>query len=240
MLLFALLLASTIVAGQKSNSNNAPDRLTFILQSMERAQADVQLPRRVTREYHFGSPEKTDSEVVAEIDFTPPGKYSIRSHAGSSRAEQVVKRILEHEIEIALSAEKSQSTAVTRDNYDFRYLGTAVLVGHRCYLLQMNPKRDQPELISGRAWIDQQSFLIRRMEGQLAKSPSWWIKKANVDLAFLSTADTWLQISMTAVVDVRVLGAQKLTSRMLDYETAPLAAKNVGGPRTSPISLSAH
>jgi len=207
--------------GQEIRRNSA-DVLTSLIPAMEEAQSKIQLPRHVTREYRLG----TDSEVVATVDFTPPGKYGIQKHSGSNRAEQVVRRILEHEIEIALSTQKSQSTAVTTENYDFRYIGEGVLNGRPCHLLQMRPKRQQTELVSGRAWIDQQSSLISRIEGELAKSPSWWVKRVHVDLRFTSSGQSWLQTSMEAVAEVRCIGPQKLTSRVLDYDSATLAAEN--------------
>lgn len=233
--LIAVLMLMPSAVGQEIKKDDSPDPLKFVVQLMEKAQSDIQLPRRVIREYRLGSPAnpRPDSDLVAEVDFTPPGRYVIQRHSASSRLEQVVRRVLEHEIEIAASSQKSQSTALTTENYDFSYLGKAVLHGYPCYLLHLSPKRKQPELIFGRAWIDQQSFLIRRIEGELAKSPSWWVKKVHLDLGFSNSRDTWLQISMEAVAEVRCIGAQKLTSQVLDYDTAPLAAKNIDGLKMS-------
>ena len=222
-----LLLAVSLLYGQESRVSS-PDLLNSVVQSMEKAEARVQLPLRVTREYQLASPSGKDrpSQVVAEVDFSPPGRYAIQSHQGSGRAEQVVKNILQHEIETARSLEKIQSTAVTRQNYDFVYLGTAVLDGRPCRLLGISPKREQPELISGRVWVDQESFLIRKIEGNLAKSPSWWIKSVHVQASFSSFQDTWMQTSVDAVADVRCFGMRELTSKVLSYDTAPLAAHN--------------
>jgi hypothetical protein len=226
-LLLALLVPWASSLGQSTNHHdNSSVQLMVLVQSMEEAQSDVQLPRHVTREYWLGSPARVeaDSGVVAQLDFTPPGRYAIERPSGSNRAERVVRQLTEHEIETAMSIQRSKSTAITTENYDFSFLGKEVLNGHPCYVLQIIPKRKQVELISGRAWIDQHSFLIRRMEGDLARSPSWWVKQVHVDLAFASSHNTWLQISMEAVAEVRCLGEQKLTSRVLAYDAAPLSA----------------
>jgi hypothetical protein len=228
MLIAVLLVPAGCAVGQSA----APPTsyLRFIVRSMEKAQSRIQLPRRVTREYCLGSPARAaESDVIAEIDLTPPGKYAIQKTSGSNRAEQVVKRILEKEVDTAGSVEKSRSTAVTSENYDFSYLGKALLNGRPYFLLQMTPKREQSELISGRAWIDQHSFLIRRIEGELAKSPSWWVKSVHIDLGFSSYKTTWLQTSMEALAEVRLVGAQKLTAKVLEYDTFPLAA-TMSGP----------
>jgi hypothetical protein len=234
-LLFVVLVPLASSFGQNPHNRDNPSaQLMVIVQSMEEAQADIQLPRHITREYWLGSAARPDagSVIVAHVDFSPPGRYAIDRRSGSNRAEQVVKQLLEHEIETAMSIPRSKSTAITTENYDFRFLRKEILKGQLCYVLQITPKRRQPELISGQAWIDQHSFLIRRIEGDLAKSPSWWVKQVHVDLGFTSSQNTWLEISMEAVADVRCFGEQKLTSRVLDYDSAPLSADTAGFSRS--------
>lgn len=238
LLLLAVLVPLASSFGQNTDNNSPAVQLMVVVQSMEEAQSDIQLPRHVTREYWLGSPARlgADSGLVAHVDFTPPGAYAIERRSASSRVEQVVRQLLQHEIEAAMSMQRSKATAITTENYDFGFLRKEVLNGHPCYLLQISPKRKQSELISGRAWIDQHSFLIRRIEGDLAKSPSWWVKQVHVDLEFTSSQNTWLQISMQAVAQVRCLGEQKLTSRVLDYDTAPLSATTGGFSRSASAS----
>ncbi len=212
-----------------------PDPVTFIVPSMEIVQSAVQLPRQITREYHVGSPASisSDSEVVAEMDYAPPGRYVIQKHYGSFRTELVVKNVLQHELEISSSNQKLQAAAITRQNYDFRYLGMDDIDGHSCFVLQLLPKRGQPELIRGRVWVDQQSYLIRRIDGDLAKSPSWWVKAAHVDIRFAEFRGMWLQTNWIALADVRCFGAQKLSAQVLDYTAESVAARNVRR-RTTP------
>ena len=126
---------------------------------------------------------------------------------------------------------------MTRKNYAFSYLGNAVLEGHSYYLLSLDPKRKQPELISGQAWVDKQSFLIRRIEGQIAKSPSWWVKKIHIELDFATTQRMWVLSSMEAVADVRCVGPQELTSHVLDYGTASVVAAQIGHEVHAPSPL---
>src|SRR5204863_661997 len=99
--------------------------LNEIVRSVERAQtaAHPQVSYQVVREYRlFGARDsKANSEVVAEVNFKPPAfkDYRIQSSSGSSRGQQLVRRILDHEVE----AKSNQAgSAITRDNYDFDYL----------------------------------------------------------------------------------------------------------------------
>jgi hypothetical protein len=228
MALFSAMLCCFALAQQGAGSG-APS-LASITQAMEKAQAEAhpQAPYQVIREYRiFGANNSSaDSVVVAAVDFRPPRSqnYNIQSWSGSSRGQQVVRRILDHEVEAAAKVNQPRTASVTSDNYDFTYLGDTVLDGQPCYLLGLKPKRKEKDLISGEAWVDKRSLLVRRIEGETAKTPSWWLKKVRVKLAFADVEGTWLQTSMEAVADVRILGPHTLTSRILDYRGTDVVA----------------
>jgi hypothetical protein len=65
--------------------------------------------------------------------------------------------------------------------------------------------------------VDKHSFLIRQIQGDMGKTPSWWLKKVHIKLAFADLEGVWMQTSMEAIADVRIVGAHTLTSRILDY-----------------------
>lgn len=238
-----LLLPVLSLAAFAHGQSVSQVQLSSVVRSMQKAQASIPLPSDITREYHLAPPGsiQPDSEVIAEVHFVPaPGKYMIQSHWGSGRAEYVVKNVLQHEIEISGSAKKQAGTALTEQNYDFQYLGTALLDGHPCFLLQLKPKRTEPGLVDGRIWVDKDSSLVRRVEGTLAKSPSWWVKTVDVDFTYSNFQGVWLQTNMSAVAEVRCFGKQQLTSRVIDLKGGAVAAKN--GTRHHPtiLAVEAH
>ena len=221
-------------SGSQSVTTPSPSpSLQSIIEGMERAQSDVrpQVAYQLIREYRlFGAKSSSsDSEVVAEVDFRPPSskQYNIQTRSGSSRGEQIVRRILDHEVEATTKKDEPHSAAVNSANYDFKYMGETVLDNQPCYLLGLNPKRKDKDLISGQAWVDKRSFLVRRIEGEVAKTPSWWLKTVQVKLAFAYLEGTWLQTNMEAVADVRFVGPHTLTSRVLDYRGADVVASRM-------------
>lgn len=228
-IILTMLLVLTATFAQGSSNSESALTSIIIVQKMERAQAEVSIPNHVKRDYRLSraNSPRVDSEVIAEIDFRAPGKYIVEKRSGSSMGAQVVKRILGNEVGIAISSQKSRSVAVTQENYLFSYLGEAVLDGQSYYLLRLDPRRKQPELISGQAWVDKQSFLIRRLEGTV-KSPSMWVKKIHVRFDFDSPRGIWVLSNMEAVADVRFLGARKLTSHVMNYEAASVVAEKIG------------
>jgi hypothetical protein len=213
-------LFCSIAAAQQTNPTVLP--LDAIIQAIQKAQAArPQASYQIIREYRlFGAKDsKANSEVVAEINFRPPASrdYTIQSSWGSNRGPQVVRRILDHEAEAEVSSQNKSRSAITSDNYSFSYIGEVTLDGQACYLLGLKPKRDEQDLVSGQIWVDKNSFLIRQIQGELEKTPSWWLKTVHVRLVFAELQGIWVQKSMEATADVRIVGAHTLTSRILDY-----------------------
>ena len=212
--------------------------VSSIVEALEKTQTGVrpQVSYQVIREYRlFGANDSSaNSDVVAEVDFRPPANkdYRIEKSSGSARGWQVVRRILDHEVEATSEVNRARS-AVNKDNYDFNYIGEGILDGQPCYVLGVKPNRKEKDLISGNVWVDKHSFFLRQIEGELAKTPSWWLRKVRVKLTFAELNGTWLQTSMEAVADVRMLGPQTLTSRILDYR----GADEVASTRTSMRSV---
>ena len=212
------LLCSRAVAQETVQSGSMP--LHGIIQSMQEAQLAT-LPKasyQIIREYRlFGATNsKANSEVVAEVNFRPPAfkDYRIQKSSGSSRGRQLVRQVLDHEVEA--TANKS-SSAISTDNYGFDYIGETVLDGQACYILALKPKRKETDLISGQVWIDKHSFFVRQIEGELEKSPSWWLKQVRIKVLFADFQGGWVQTKMEAKADVRIVGTHTLTSRIVDY-----------------------
>lgn len=212
------------------NVNTIVDRL----EQSALANRDHYRPYVLTREYlmYGGQVQETpSSEVLAEITFVPPTskEYKILQARGSSRGEGVVRHILESESKAAATG--SAPGAVTRENYDFTYMGEAALDRHGCYILGLQPKRKDKNLVVGRAWIDQQTFLVRRIQGHMAKLPSWWLKSVDVTLDFSEAGGMWLQTRTKAVAEVRVFGTHVLTAQSVNFQPADTVARNLAPGR---------
>lgn len=178
-----------------------------------------------------GNSGEVTSNVVAKIDYDAQRavQYSIQKTSGGGRGEDVVKRVLDHEV----SAADSRNVAVTEENYIFEFAGQGVFQGNSCYLLKLVPKRKDPGLIAGQAWVDQRTFHVRHITGELVKSPSWWLKSVSVEITFDNLQGRWVQSSTEASANVRLAGVMTLRSQVLSYaqgenERATEVASNSG------------
>ncbi len=193
----------------------------------------------VTREYQLFSEDQSqpDSAVTVRVNFFPPHvkNYVIQSQTGTGRAEKVAKKILDHESEAARA--NQPPTLLDRDNYDFTYLGTAVVDRQPCYVLGLTPRRNDKELIRGKAYIDAATSMPRLVEGDLAKTPSWWLKQVHLTLGFTEMNGMWMQSNTRATADVRLFGKHTLVSRFLDFEPSQTLAQNrLEGPSAKTAS----
>ena len=185
------------------------------------------IPYTVIRHYVLSdnNPHTPDHAITAEVTVTPPAglDYALATSPRDGLAARIVRGVLDHEAQLANHSERSSLSA---DNYDFTLLGESVLDGHRCYVLQLTPRREAAELLRGTAWVDAGSFMVRRIQGQPTKSPSWWIRDLRVTLDFGENSGLWIQLSTHATAEVRWMGTQTLTSSVTDVRTATLNASN--------------
>jgi hypothetical protein len=132
-----------------------------------------------------------------------------------------------------------EDTAMIDQNYKFALLGEETLNGRRCFILGVEPRRNVKELIKGRAWVDAEDFRIHQVQGEPAKSPSFWIKKLNLTLVFSEVEGMWLQTSVHASADVRMFGKNTLSERDLKYRVSnAVAAKNNAVAAKKPVRRS--
>jgi len=221
------VLVSILATAQAGN--NSQDTLAIIVQKMELAQTagrDNVRPYTVTRDYRFFQGEEKpqpDSEVTAEISYYPPDtkQFEIRDSRGSGRGERVVRKVLEHETEMASNP---QNNALNEHNYKFSLLGEETLDSRRCFVLGLEPRRESKELLKGRVWVDAKDYRILQIVGEPAKNPSWWIKRLQVTLQFANVEGMWLQTVSHAEADVRMFGHHVLSAHDVSYRTGAVSA----------------
>lgn len=218
-------IASLLAWGQ-SQAPTGPE----IVSRMEQAQAASRahmVPYSVVRQYQLSAADAQhpNSTVIAQVNFVPPSQkdYAIIDSTGSDRGESIVRKVLEHESQMASHPDTHD---INSQNYSFTLIGRQTLDGRDCYVLQITPRREARELLNGKVWIDANSFLIRQIEGSPVKSPSFWIKNLTLTISYGEVSGVWVAQATKAVAEVRFIGTHVLTSRDLDLQTGTVNALN--------------
>ena len=221
---FIYLAAGACVSGQ----THSPDQKNeMIVAHMAQAQAENRTrfrPYMVTRDYKLfdgGNHHEAKSRVTAEITFVPPDSkgYTIENKNGSGLGEKIVRKMLDGEMAFS---KDSGATDITRANYDFLFVREEDLKGQRCYVLELLPRRKAKNLLRGTIWVDAHTYLLRRVEGEPAKSPSWWVRDVRIVLLYGYVGEMWLQTSSEATANVRILGPSSMVSHDVRYRIGEL------------------
>ena len=211
-----------MVVGAWAQTGSTDPAVETIIARMAKARAENRAcfrPYVVTRDYILRGKEKdkTKSQVIADIAFVPPDskKYTVEQTNGSSLGEMIVRRMLASEAELT---KNYAATDFSPENYGFRFIREEDVSGQRCYVLELLPRRKDKYLLRGNVWVDANTYLPRRFEGELAKDPSWWVQDVHVALTYGEVGGMWLQTASEAWGSVRILGRSTMVSRDVRYK----------------------
>jgi hypothetical protein len=182
-------------------------------------------PYEVLRQYKLFTKEAAinKSEVLAAIEYVPPNveKFRIHKAEGTAFGEKIVRKILQNENQVIGSP---TDTDISPRNYGFRFVREDNLKGSRCYVLEINPLRKDTNLLRGLIWVDANTYLLHRIDGEPAKEPSWWVRDIHVVLDFENVQGMWLQNALSSTANVRFLGRHSLTARDVEYKMGDIEA----------------
>ncbi len=134
----------------------------------DEVEVDAQLP---------DTSQKGDFRLIRE--YSSPNALSFRpiEFTGDDFVKHnVITRLLQSEVDHVQKGEGAQ-TALNGSNYKFSYKGTDEIDGHPVHVFQVKPRHKIPGLFKGKIYVDVYTGSLRRAEGAVVKSPSFFIKK---------------------------------------------------------------
>jgi hypothetical protein len=193
-------------------------------------------------EYH-GFPGTRSAEMVVGVKYLSPGtkEFTVRSATGSKLIiDKVFKKLLDAEQE-AQDEEIQRRSALTDENYSFTLTGYENGLSGARYVLKVEPRTKDKFLYRGRIWVDAEDFAVVRMEGEPAKNPSFWTKRAEIVQVYMKTSDFWLPAQNHSVTAIRLGGYAELTIDYKDYEiTGANQVSSLSIPQASLRAEAAH
>jgi hypothetical protein len=172
--------------------------------------------RRYTLHNSHWTPDPS-MDVLVTIDWTGKETYEILSTNATGLQKTIFKRILDGEVEAAAH----KDSEVNPDKYEGKPLGTRIIDGRECQVVQLTPKQRTKYVVDGSACVDTKDAAIVRLEGRLAKSVSFWVGKPYIVQDFRKIGQFWYSSMNRSTADVKLLGATELTIRYIDYQITP-------------------
>jgi hypothetical protein len=134
-------------------------------------------------------------------------RYHIVSERGSDYVRnKVLKGILKREQEIIAEGDP-QRAALTEENYVFG--DTAEGADGLRYVL-IKPRRKEVTLVDGRMVLSPDGSELLRVEGRLAKNPSFWTSLVNVIRTFARVDGVRVPVSTESIAKVKFAGQSRL------------------------------
>lgn len=141
-------------------------------------------------------------------------RYQVVSERGSGTIRgRVLKAVLERERELVASGETERS-ALTPANYEF----SAETAGPNCRYIMITPKRKDVLLVDGRIVMSEDGREMLRVEGVLAKNPSFWTSSVYVIRHYARIDGIRVPVGTESIAKVKFAGLSKLNVEY-QYET---------------------
>jgi len=152
----------------------------------------------------YQAPNKKQFEVVSE-----DGSKLLLNH--------VLHKLLETEKETNDPKARAASE-MSRENYDFEFLGKESDQGKEYYKFHLKPRKDNKLLYDGDIWVDANDFAVTKISAHPAKNPSMWISHTEIEHHYNRFNSFWLPVQNRSTSKVRFGGKALLTIDYKDYK----------------------
>jgi len=134
----------------------------------------------------------------------------------------VITRLLQSEVD---HVEKpADDVGINGRNYKFSYKGSEQIEGRAMHVFQLKPRRKVPGLFKGRIYLDAVTGTLRRAEGTLVKSPSFFIKKIEFVQDYSDIGNFTLPVKMHSTAVTRVVGRAVVDIFHRNYQARAVSA----------------
>ena len=220
---FAALLLVAIVGPQVRAT--VPHTAEAAEHSMRQflAQGDAQHPYKATRRLEARN-GGTSGWLEVQTGYSPAAgfSYAITGEGGSGHIRnKVLKAVLDGEREIVAKGEMARST-LAPCNYEFQAAGVDA---EGLAKVLLSPKRKERVLINGALFLRPVDGEPVRVQGRLAKSPSFWIKSVDIIRTYDRIDGIVMPVALESTAQVRILGdaTLKMTYTYSEIDGRPVA-----------------
>jgi hypothetical protein len=197
----AILTAATVVAPRVQAT--VPDAADNSIQQFL-AQNDTQPAYRAHRRLEARAGDR-HGWLEATTEYSPETgfEYEITAEGGSGVIRgKVLRAVLEGEREV-ISQGNAARSSLARANYTFQPNGVD---DDGLANVLLSPRRKEPVLVAGTMFLRPHDGNLVRLQGRLAKSPSFWVKNVDIVRKYEQIAGEVMPVALESTAEVRMLG----------------------------------
>jgi len=144
---------------------------------------------------------------------------AIRFHGDKFVKSNVILRMLQSEV-THVEKEQGAQTAINSANYKFSYKGVEEVDGRPVHVFAVKPRQKRPGLFKGRIYVDVATGSLRRAEGKLVKSPSFFIKSIEFVQDYADFDHFTFPVHIHSLAKTRIIGRAVVDVYIGDYAPA--------------------
>lgn len=129
----------------------------------------------------------------------------------------VIARLLQSEVD-HVQKDDLGSTALTTANYKFSAKGTTQIGGRTVHVFQVKPRKKRVGLFKGRIYLDAYTGSLVRAEGNVVKSPSFFVKKIEFVQDYEDIGSFTFPVHIHSEAQARLVGKTIVDIYQRDYE----------------------
>jgi hypothetical protein len=219
----ALLLAAAVGTQLRATGANTAEAAEH---SMRRflAQSEALHPYKAIRRLEARNGD-TVGWLEAQTTYAPGTgfTYAVTAEGGSSQVRsKVLRAILDAERDLMSTDEQARSTLAPH-NYEFQAAGVDA---NGLANVLLSPKRKESALIAGTLFLRPVDGDPVRLQGRLAKSPSFWIKRVDIVRTYDRIGGVAMPVALESNAQVRIFGdaSLKMTYTYSEIDGRPVVA----------------
>jgi hypothetical protein len=162
-------------------------------------------------------------EAVTEYSPRTGFRYEITAEDGSSYIRaRVLRAVLEGERDVIAQGDMARS-ALAQSNYEFQANGVDA---DGLVKILLSPKRREHVLVAGEMFLRPYGGDLVRLQGHLAKSPSFWLKTVHIVRSYDRIDGVVLPVELESNAQLRMFGAAtlRMTYSYLEVDGRPIAS----------------
>jgi hypothetical protein len=164
---------------------------------------------RALRRMHASSEKSSKYEAWLDAwTELKDGKFSyqiVSEHGSDAVRSKVLRTVLAREQELINSGDSGKGD-LTAANYEFAEGGRDADGAH---VVQIKPRRSDVLLVDGRAVLNDRGELVR-VEGKLAKNPSFWTSLVNIVRRYARVGGVRVPVATETTAKVKFVGTAQL------------------------------
>jgi hypothetical protein len=148
---------------------------------------------------------KRSGWLEAATEYSPDAgfRYAVTAEGGNGYIrDNVLRAVLDAEREVIARGEGRRSS-LAEDNYTFHANG---IDEDGLVNVSVSPRRKEQVLVAGQIFLKPEDGRLVRLQGKLAKSPSFWIRNVAIVRTYDRIAGSVVPVAMESQAQMRVLG----------------------------------